>query len=80
MQEPPNENINLVRKFEETGDRPKSGSRSLSDERTDAVKEAVREIVAINKLGVSSVRSISQSNCIPTVSYTHLTLPTNREV
>ena len=44
--------LNLVQKFEETGsvaDRPKSGRRSLSDERTDAVKEAVREIGAINE-------------------------------
>ena len=40
--------LNLVQKFEESGsvaDRLKSGRRSLSDERTDAVKEAVREIV-----------------------------------
>ena len=44
--------LNLVRKFEETGsvaDRPKIGRRSLSDERTDAVKEVVREIDAINE-------------------------------
>ena len=47
-----------MQKFEETRsvtDRPISGRRSLSDERTDAVKEAVREIGAINEWGVSSV-------------------------
>ena len=60
-----------MQKFEETGsvaDRTKSGRRSLSDERTDAVKEAVREIGAINEWGVSSVRSISQSTGIPRAS------------
>ena len=56
-----------MKKFEETGsvaDRPKSGRRSLSDERTDAVKEAVGEIGAINEWGVFSVRSTSHSTAI----------------
>ena len=66
--------LNLVQKFEETesvADRPKSGRR---DERTDAVKEADREIGAINEWGVSSVGSISQSTGIPrtSVHYTYI--------
>ena len=63
--------LNLVQKFEETGsvaDRPKSGRPSLSDERTDALKETVREIGASNEWCVSSVRSISQSTGIPRTS------------
>ena len=49
-------------------DRTKSGRRLLSDERTDAVKEAVTEIGAINESGVSSAGSISQSTGIPRTS------------
>ena len=51
--------------------------RKLEDRPGSIVKGAV---VSIDKDVVLVKAGLRSESCIPTVSYTHLTLPTNREV